>query len=208
MDHWNGGCNTVPDHPFQQLESDEYGGRLVCGVSGWYPFDGESFRDTDWYIMNMGPAGAIEIEMDAELPTYFFELSPQDCDAVGVLQMATAGPCSQAFMTIAGYAFLAPVWFWVGPTTFVPPDGLDNDYDYVFWATGLEPCCQKTIATETRTWGAVKSLYRLRDLRPRKRGLRDYGAAGSLVYPVQTGTKGMLGLAGPNPTKGPSHVPK
>ncbi len=156
VDNWNGGCNTDPGFPFQNLTADESGNLTLCGVSGWYNFQGSQYRDTDWYILTKGPAGSIEVTLDAEIATYMFELSPQDCAAVGVLQQATGGPCLEAFMTIGGYAHLAPVWFWVGPTVFAPPAGGDPTYDYVVWFTGLEP---GIIATEATTWGTLKALY-------------------------------------------------
>ena len=101
-------------------------------MSGWYTFQGSQYRDTDWYILNTGPMGIIEITADAEAATYIFELSPQDCANVGVAQQATAGPCLETFMTIVGPAN-TPVWFWVGPTVFAPPPGGDPMYDYVVW---------------------------------------------------------------------------
>ncbi len=41
-----------------------------CGVSGWYLSDGIQFRDTDWYILTMGPLGTIDITVDALYATY------------------------------------------------------------------------------------------------------------------------------------------
>ncbi len=156
VDNWNGGCNTDPGYPFQSLTADPFGNLTLCGVSGWYLFQGSQYRDTDWFILEKGETGNIEITLDAEIATYMFELSPQDCAAVGVLQQATGGPCAEAFMTIGGYAWHAPVWFWVGPTVFAPPAGGENMYDYTVWFTGLEP---GIIATEGTTWGNLKALY-------------------------------------------------
>ncbi len=157
VDTYNGGCNTDPEFPFQAIHPGPQGNAILCGESGWYTFQGSQYRDTDWYILAMGTAGSIEITLDAEIATYMFELSPQDCAAVGVLQQATGGPCTEAFMTISGYAHLAPVWFWVGPTVFAPPAGGDNTYDYVAWITGLAP---GDVETEGATWSTVKALYR------------------------------------------------
>ncbi len=156
VDNWNGGCNTSPGYPFQDLRSC-YGRcaliPVLCGVSGWYTFQGSQYRDTDWYILSGGWAGIIEIVADAEQPTYIFELGPQDCESVGVIQQATAGPCNETIMTIVGPPD-TPIWFWVGPTTFAPPAGGDNTYDYVVWfAYGYVP-------TESTTWGTLKALFR------------------------------------------------
>jgi hypothetical protein len=153
VDNYNGGCNTAPNYPFQVLQS-ENGSYTLCGISGWYTVAGGQSRDTDWFVLTAGDAGAIEITLDAEQATYMFELGPQDCGAVAVVQQATAGPCNEAFMTIAAAAG-APVWFWVGPTTFAPPAGGEPTFDYVAWFSGLDG----TIATESTTWGSMKALF-------------------------------------------------
>jgi hypothetical protein len=155
-DHHNGGCNTDPVTPvFQDVVADPAGNQILCGVSGWYLFNGSNYRDTDWYYLYMGPGGTIECTMDAEQPTFFFELAPQDCATVAVAQQATAGACQEAYMTISGYGVGSVVWFWAGPTVFVAPAGADNEYEYIVWFTGLEP----GFATESTTWSSVKALY-------------------------------------------------
>lgn len=146
VDSWNGGCNTPPGYPFQN------GTPIVCGVSGWYLSAGSPVRDTDWYLL-WPLENTIEVTADAEYATYLFELGPLNCENVGVIQLATAGPCQDAYMTIGGYIPGMPVWFWVGPTVFVPP-GTDTMYDYVVWFEGLA-----AIATEPTTWSMVKALY-------------------------------------------------
>ncbi len=156
-DDWNGGCQSMPNYPFQAIGADVDGRRIFCGVSGWYPIQGGHSRDQDYLILQMGPAGAIEITVDAESPIYIFELGPQDCSSIGVLQQATGGPCLEAAMTITGYDPGAPVWFWAAPTVFWPPSGDVYMFDYVLWLDGLDP---GPIATEPATWGTVKALFK------------------------------------------------
>ncbi len=156
VDNWNGGCNTPPAHPFQTIVADASGERILCGAGGWYVVNGSPFRDTDWYEFQMGPSGTAEITADAQYATYIFELGPQDCGSVSVIQSASVGPCAEATMTISGYAAGETVWFWVGSTVFEDPDGGDNEYDYVVWFSGLEP----SVATELATWSSLKALYR------------------------------------------------
>ncbi len=156
VDHYNGGCNSA-GFPFQNLIDNNNDGALtLCGVSGWYSSPGGAqYRDTDWFILLMGPDLAIDVTLDAEQATYMFELSPQDCASVAVAQQATGGPCLEAYMTITGYAHGAAVWFWVGPTVFAPPAGDPNMYDYVASITGIEP----DIATVPTSWSTVKALF-------------------------------------------------
>ncbi len=108
VDSWNAGCDTDPGHPFQAVTGDADGQRTLCGVAGWYlvpdPPYNWSHRDTDWFMLAMGVTGAIDVVADAESSTYIRELLPQDCEAVAVVQTATAGDCQVASMTIDGYA--------------------------------------------------------------------------------------------------------
>jgi hypothetical protein len=154
VDDYNGGCNT-PSHPFQTLNGDAGGNLILCGVGGWYVSQGGNMRDTDWYILTQGPPGSIDVTADAEYATYLFELGPQDCGAIGVVQQTTAGPCAETTMHISGYAQGASVWFWAGATVFTAP-GPDTEYDYVCWFSGLEPA----VVAESTTWSVIKALYR------------------------------------------------
>jgi hypothetical protein len=148
VDLWNGGCNTDPvTGPFQPITD-----MIFCGVSGFYLSGGSNFRDTDWFLLEIPEGGVLEIVGDAELATYMFELGPQDCGAVGVIQNIPIGPCSEGTMTITGNPGDI-VWFWVGPQTFASPDGSDvYEYDYVL-VTNL------VTATENHTLTGVKALF-------------------------------------------------
>jgi hypothetical protein len=147
VDHYNGGCNT-PGYPFQVLMGDAAGNLTFCGVSGWYNQGG--YRDTDWFHLVMGPTGVIDITLDAEYPSLFFELS-QDCNNVQLIQQINAGPCVEAYMTISGYAPGAVAWFWAGPGDWQQ----NAEYDYMCWFSGLEP----GVATEPTSWSNVKALF-------------------------------------------------
>jgi hypothetical protein len=153
VDDYNGGCGA-PGTPFQNIAGDANGEFVLCGVSGWYENDGSTFRDTDWFILTAGPAGTIEVAADAGSPTLVFELGPQDCATVSVLQQITVGPISEGTMTISGYPPGGTVWLWVGPTVFAAP-GPEEEYLYGVWLSGLDPA----VATEATTWSTVKALY-------------------------------------------------
>ncbi len=149
VDNWNGGCNTDPvSPPFQQGWWGSF-----CGVSGFYLSAGSSFRDTDWMQLEIPSDGVLEIYGDAELATYMFELGPQDCDTVGVLQNVIIGPCVEGAMVITGSPG-STVWFWVGPTTFASPDGSDvYEYEYVLINNTIwDP-------VENDSWTDVRALF-------------------------------------------------
>jgi hypothetical protein len=146
VDVHNSGCGgTVQPLPFGVISQP-----VFCGVSGWYvTADGTDARDTDWFEVVVPDVGFLEIVGDAELATYLFELGPQDCGSVDVIQNVTVGPCREESLTIAG-APGSVVWLWVGPTVF---EGPVNEYDYVLY-TNLAG-----VATEARSWSAVKGLF-------------------------------------------------
>ncbi len=160
--HNNGCSGSCPDSVWQLLPGDPAGELVFHGRSGWYQMQQSSTRDTDWLEIILGPLGVVEITVDAEAPLYLFELGPQECSDVAVLQTVQGGACQPATMTVTGEPG-ATVWIWTGPTTFEPPTWMDPDgdggaeFDYVLWLTGLE---SGPVAVETRTLSQVRALYR------------------------------------------------
>jgi hypothetical protein len=156
VDLYNGGCNTDSEEPLlQEVPGDANGSGLLCGMSGWYSHQGSFLRDTDWFLLTMGPSGTIDVEAYVEQTTDLFELGPQDCSAVEVIQSTTVAHCSQATMIIGGYAPGQTVWFWVGPSYPTYPPLAGSEYDYVIHFTGLN----HTVVVQSTTWSAVKALY-------------------------------------------------
>jgi len=144
VDHWNGGCNTTPDHPFQDITSS-----IFCGRTGYYlNASGGDARDTDWFHILVPESGVLEITGDAEEASYTFELSV-DCSNMPVYQMVPIEPCSQATMTITGDPGQL-VAYWVGPQRFW--DGATYEYDYVLWLNLPVP-------VENHSWSSVKQLF-------------------------------------------------
>jgi len=142
IDEWNGGCNTDGTEPFQVISNP-----VFCGVSGWY----DTSRDTDWFIYTMPASGVLEVTGNAEVATYMFELGPQDCNEVAVLQQVIVGPCAEAALTITGEPG-SLVWFWVGPTTY--GEGVAEEYDYVLLSN-----IEGTTAVENHSLSAIKGLF-------------------------------------------------
>jgi hypothetical protein len=146
-DAWNGGCNSPEfGNPFQPITSGNF-----CGKSGYYlNASGGASRDTDWFTIVVPSGGVLEVTGDAEEATYMFELGPQDCGTVAVVQNVPIGPCTDATMTIVQAAG-STVWFWVGPQTFW--GGETYEYDYVLTLNiGTTP-------VENHSWTGVKSLF-------------------------------------------------
>jgi len=123
----NGGCNS----PEWGAPMDHLYDGTFCGRGGWYLNEGANTRDTDWFVVQLGPSGSIDITIDAEVPTYLFQLSPQNCDEVAVEQQVLAGPCSPETMHVVGEPN-GTAWVWVGSSSFEAPDNFPGqEYDYV-----------------------------------------------------------------------------
>jgi hypothetical protein len=150
VDEFNGGCNNIdaPGGPqFQHIASESF-----CGQAGWYMVDGSVFRDTDWFTLTMPASGELVIHGMAQRTSVMYELGPQDCGEVVVLQSAEIYQEGAATMTINGTPG-STVWFWFGAATWDPPGGeLPLEYTYL-----LE--IPQVVATERQSWTAVKGLF-------------------------------------------------
>ena len=146
-DNFNGGCNSNGE--FQAITSE-----FFCGVSGFYLVAGGNSRDTDWFEVIIPAGDVLEITADAEELSWMFELGPQDCGSVGVVQQIAVGPCTEGTLTVAGTEGDV-VWVWFGPQEFASPDGSDVfEYDYTMH-TNLDGI----VATENQSWTGVKALF-------------------------------------------------
>lgn len=136
---FNDGCGSDNPDGFQNLPSDQNGELTLCGTSGWFIYQGSDYRDTDWFVATFGETGMIEVTADAEQMIYIFELGPQDCETVSVLQQIVVGPCAPAALSVFGEP-LSTVWLWAGPTVFTPPYGITPyEFNYTIWLSGLNP---------------------------------------------------------------------
>ncbi|HOX25382.1 MAG TPA: hypothetical protein PLL30_12585 [Candidatus Krumholzibacteria bacterium] len=146
VDNYNGGCNTSPAFPFQTIDNPQF-----CGKTGYYmSASGASSRDTDWFYIEIPDGGVLEVTGDAEENLYMFELGPQNCGSVAVIQSLIVGPCAPGTLTILGTAG-SIAWYWAGPTHFW--EGDTYEYEYIL-VSNIGP-----IAVENHSWTGVKSLF-------------------------------------------------
>ncbi len=158
-DEYNSGCGYHGSGDgFQYLEGDQVGELVFCGKSGWYQTMGAESRDTDWFILEIGPTGQVVWTLEAERETYGILLGPQECDIVSVLDQMIAYTCNgYETMTISGEPGDV-IWIWVAPTEYSAPFGFDGfEYNYISSFSGLGSA---TVATDNISFGAIKSLYR------------------------------------------------
>jgi hypothetical protein len=146
-DAYNGGCNSSPA-VFQTMDFN-----VLCGISGWYNFQGGGYRDTDWLTVIADAGGYITMSAVAEYDAFIFVLGPLDCNSVGVVYQATCTcevPGAIEFAHPAG----TEAWLWVGPTEYSGPV---NEFDYLLTVSGI---VTGGTATNDATWGDVKSMFK------------------------------------------------
>jgi hypothetical protein len=158
VDDFNAGCGDhEPPMSFSELWGTGGSSLVYCAVSGWYD---DGYRDTDWMtaVIDADGNGSLEVAAEAEQGLYVFELGPQDCEYVAVVDLIQVDPCEDIpVLTIQG----TPgdlVWLWAGPDDFFPPAGfVGHEFDYILTISGIEDA---VIATEAASWSGVKALYR------------------------------------------------
>lgn len=155
VDTFNGGCDAETP-AFQDLVMPAGLSALnVCGYTGWYERDGETHRDSDWYVMTatgssifVGAESAHFLSVDVDV------MFLQDCQDISLLPYQ-AGICEVGEIEVETYPGQV-VFLRVRPTAAerqgcAPPLDL-----YTLQIMGIEGPVQ----TESAPWGSVKSYYR------------------------------------------------
>jgi len=152
VDTFNGGCNSTPFvfslvYPSCQVIT-------LCGTSGTYLYGGSSYRDTDWFQIDLVEESNLVVCCTAEFPLQLLVVNGNHgCPVANedILASAASAECVEACIAIT-----LPVgryWLWVGPGTF---SGVPCGSDYVMTIGGYGPGYPS--GTESSTWGAIKSL--------------------------------------------------
>jgi len=158
-DTLNGGCNSTPN-VFQTLNwiDEDSGCMHLSGVSGWYPYGGGDYRDTDWYeIIAAGTEITVKIETDNETTLTRCMMTDANPACTGYaysFQTSEIEGCTEYEWTVATTPG-ATYWVFVAPAAWLT--GVTDEFDYC-----LEICgnAYDIIGNEDQSWGAVKSLYK------------------------------------------------
>lgn len=149
VDHYNGGCNSQPP-VYTEITCP-----TICGKAGTYIFNGLSYRDTDWYHVNL-PAGSYSITGQAEWDLRLFDLGIPggNCGGLVIDNTVNGGNCTPITMNFPG----GDQYFFAGPNFF---SGLTcgSDYQLTFSGDGFPNDCGGVPTVET-SWGQLKGLYR------------------------------------------------
>ena len=151
-DQFNGGCGSTPP-VFSPLPCSPIGYPVyVCGETGGFEFNGLSYRDTDWYVVEAAVnAGGFEWCVVGDLGMIMGTITVAPCeDITGLDQWRELFPFELGCLTVPPGA----QYLWVSSSDFGPSVGC---FDYVMEMTGYD--CP-WVAVEARGWGEIKSLYR------------------------------------------------
>jgi hypothetical protein len=152
VDTYNGGCNSTP-FVFQNLDCSPTG-ITMCGTYGGFLFNGLSYRDTDWYQLDVPTGGfaSVTVCVEGEHPTALAILDGNfGCSSITAIDFQVTGDCDPLCMTWPLPA--GPMWF------FVATDGFGTDFacgaDYVLTIDGLD--CP--VSVEPTSWSRIKAQY-------------------------------------------------
>jgi len=142
IDIWNGGCNSDP-YVFEAINCRD----VILGTSGTYNFSTHSFRDTDWFEIDILHQSDIRMEGMADFDVQFLIIDGQQgCTSPSIISwgLANAGE----MLTIrATEVPPGKYWLWVGPQSFV---GVDCGSQYWF-----RSYCQAITVPTLSEWGMI-----------------------------------------------------
>jgi hypothetical protein len=149
-DTYNGGCHCDPP-AFTMLQPSDDPQIEVCGRTGTYDYQGEPYRDTDWYQITLTAPRTITWTGWANVPfrTYLLD-GRQGCAGMTILDYDWGYGCDQ--LEIAASLDPGTYWLWLGPNVF---EGIWCGEGYQFFLTGYTPDYGAVGATGRRSGEAV-----------------------------------------------------
>ena len=159
-DEYNGGCCCAGPLAFTPILPDPQGMAIMCGKSCTFLFNGFSYRDSDWFILEAG--GSVTATCTAEFPVLFMLMHETDCSE---LQYIYAMGDAYELLTLEWpFEPGAPFYLWVGPSAF---SGV-SESNYILEIAGLrgEPGAVGEAENGplsgdgAKTWGSVKERFR------------------------------------------------
>ena len=133
---------------------DATGHITICGTTGVYPMDTTTYRDTDWFQMDITTSSYICLSGDAEVPFYFFIIDGRGgCSTSTIVAYGVAGACAP----IADLCYTCDPgtwWAWVGPNAWDPSFVCGSLYNLTISGYGYPGT-----PAESTTWGTIKNLF-------------------------------------------------
>ncbi len=154
LDFYNAGCNSTPPS-FTDLPCTPSGTVTVCGTYGGFTYTGLSYRDTDWYQINLSAPTNITWCVAGEYDTLLGIIDgTAGCPVTAFLTSTTTTPCTPGCVN----AVIGPgtYWLFVATSGFGPAAGACGG-DYTATLSGYQ--CGP-VSVETKNWGEIKNDYR------------------------------------------------
>jgi len=157
-DNYNGGCNASPEifQAANWIDLDS-GCMHMAGVSGWYPYLGSDYRDTDWFeIIADGDQVTVKIETDNDMTLTRCMMTTANPACTGYdysFQTSEIEGCEEWEWTVATTAG-AHYWVFVAPAEWISGP---LEFNYCLEICGIT---YDVVPTEAASWGTVKSMYR------------------------------------------------
>lgn len=148
-DTYNGGCNSTG---WTEVWAQTGGCSTLCGKSGTYNYQGQSYRDTDWFAV-VGAGGTTVMECCAMFPLQILFIWGLDCDNPQY-HYALASPLEEAILS-HDLAAGQEAWLWVGPSVF---NGVPCSSQYIMDVCGIEG--EPPVPTKPGSWGSIKAAFR------------------------------------------------
>jgi hypothetical protein len=155
VDLYNGGCNSHPP-VFSSLPCTDPGETTtICGTYGGFNYFGFSYRDTDWYQIELAETRSITWCATGEDDTLVGIIDGRDgCPVSAFYDYVMVGPCTPGCVSAT---LPAGAWWLFVATTGFGTDALPCGTRYLAELTGFD--CG-TVSVESASWGRVKDLYR------------------------------------------------
>ena len=126
-DTYNGGCNASP-FVFQEIAC----GDTICGSCGVYDFFGSTYRDMDWFEIQVSE-GDLTLTCVAEFPLALWLFDPVSFDCVDMVNLDfinTTGVCDT--LSVSAYVASGTYWLIIAPMDWGSyPCG--DQSEYVAW---------------------------------------------------------------------------
>jgi hypothetical protein len=153
-DSYNGGCNSVGWTNICPQDGDH---AVLCGKSGTYLYQGFSYRDTDWFLLE-ACGGQVCATWLASFPIQAILIYGPSCTN---LQYDLATAPANVPVTLCRN-LTGEFWLWAGASQF---NGIPCGSDYTIDVTGIcdipgADCGPPPVPTESKSWGAIKNLYK------------------------------------------------
>lgn len=153
IDQYNAGCSMLFPK-FQGIEPS-CDPIVICGTTGVFMFGSLTYRDSDWFELNLAEGAYVCFAGDAEIPAYYMIIDGRSgCSGLQIAVYEIAGPCAP-MSGFCPFCDTGTWWMWVGSTAW----DLSYTCGSIYWMEITGYVGGPSPAAST-TWGTIKELFR------------------------------------------------